>query len=98
MSTPSERIAVTGLGLVSALGPDAQRSFERLLRGESALGPLSLFETSGARSHLAAEVTCELPPADALGANGPPLSRSDRLALLAAREALQSAGDRQQSA
>ena len=98
MSTPSERIAVTGLGIVSALGPDAARSFERLLRGENALCPLSLFETGGARSHLAAEVTCELPPADALGANGPLLSRSDRLALLAAGEALQSAGDRPKSA
>jgi 3-oxoacyl-[acyl-carrier-protein] synthase II len=98
MSTPSERIAVTGLGIVSALGPDAPQSFERLLRGESALCPLSLFETTGARSHLAAEVTCELPPADALGGKGPLLSRSDRLALLAAGEALKSAGDRQKSA
>jgi 3-oxoacyl-[acyl-carrier-protein] synthase II len=98
MSTPSERIAVTGLGIVSALGADAPRSFERLLRGERALHSVSLFETGGARSHLAAEVTCELPPADALGASGPLLSRSDRLALLAAAEALKSAGDRAKSA
>ncbi len=89
MTTPPDRIAVTGLGIVSALGGDAPTTFERLIRGERALFGVGAFETTGARSHLAAEVTGPLPDAEPGSLE---LSRSDRLALCAAREALACAG------
>jgi len=89
MTRKPDRIAVTGLGVVSALGPDVETTFDRLIRGDRALFALGAFETQGARSHLAAEVTSPLPEA----VQGTlELSRSDRLALVAAREALASAG------
>jgi 3-oxoacyl-[acyl-carrier-protein] synthase II len=89
MTMQRDRIAVTGLGIVSALGGDAPSTFERLIRGDRALFGVGLFETAGARSHLAAEVTRPLPEAVQGSLE---LSRSDRLALCAAREALVNAG------
>ena len=47
------RIAVTGIGLVSALGAGATNTFERLVRGERAFSEISLFDvTEGQRTNL----------------------------------------------
>ncbi len=80
----SQRIAITGLGMVSALGVGARPGFARLCAGESGLRPLTLFDSSALQGHLAAEVR-DLPsmPAD--------FDRTDFLAWLAAREALSEA-------
>lgn len=92
MSSDASRIAVTGIGVVSALGRDAPQTFERLLRGERALAPVTLFDTTAARSRVAAEIAPELLEPEALRGEPLTLSRSDRLALQAAREALRHAG------
>ena len=83
-----ERIAVTGLGLVTSLGLGREESFSRLWAGERGIGPITLFDATGLRSNLAAEVrgldvSAVAPPGEAAD-----WSRSDALALLAAREAL----------
>ena len=83
-----ERIAVTGLGLVTALGLGREESFSRLWNGERGIGPITLFDAASLRSGLAAEVrgldvSAIAPPGEASD-----WSRSDALALLAAREAL----------
>ena len=83
-----ERIAVTGLGLVTSLGLGREESFSRLWSGERGIGPISLFDAAGLKSGLAAEVrgldvSAVAPPGEAAD-----WSRSDALALLAAREAL----------
>lgn len=84
MTARAERIAVTGVGAVSALGVGARTTFARLVRGERAVAPVTLFDTQGARCRLAAEI-----PSGVLGTalrDAP--SRTDALAVLAAREAL----------
>jgi 3-oxoacyl-[acyl-carrier-protein] synthase II len=77
---------VTGVGLVTALGADAEATWGRLVRGERAMAPARLFETAGQRTDLAAEVEGVTVPA------GGGWSRSATMALAAAREALRRAG------
>jgi 3-oxoacyl-[acyl-carrier-protein] synthase II len=84
---------VTGLGLVTPLGPDVEATWKRLVRGERALGPLTLFDAVGLRASVAGEVgNVALPP-------GPPgatagWSRTSVMAVSAAAEALEMAGVR----
>jgi 3-oxoacyl-[acyl-carrier-protein] synthase II len=52
----ARRVVVTGLGVVSPLGCDAERMFERLVAGESAVGEITRFDHSDQRVHIAAEV------------------------------------------
>src|SRR5204863_463059 len=50
------RVAVTGLGAVTALGPDVD-AFDRGLRdGRSAIGPVTLFDAAAFRTRIAAQV------------------------------------------
>jgi 3-oxoacyl-[acyl-carrier-protein] synthase II len=50
------QIVVTGLGLVTPLGLSASESWQQIVRGDSGIGPLTLFDTSGHSSHAAAEI------------------------------------------
>jgi 3-oxoacyl-[acyl-carrier-protein] synthase II len=85
-----KRVAVTGLGAVTALGPDLH-AFERGLReGRSGVGELTLFDTTGFRTRLAAQAPNPAPPLDeALLRRS---SRPDRFGLQAAFEAVRRAG------
>ena len=56
------RIAVTGLGAVSAFGWGAGRLYDGLLRGETAAAPLEVFDADGYRTRLAAQVPPGGPP------------------------------------
>jgi 3-oxoacyl-[acyl-carrier-protein] synthase II len=80
---------VTGVGVVSALGPNATTSFDRLVRGEVGIRPVTLFDTSEQRCRLAAEVDVDRLD---VGPARPECSRTDRMALAAAHEALGHAG------
>ncbi|HYO98530.1 MAG TPA: beta-ketoacyl-[acyl-carrier-protein] synthase family protein [Polyangiaceae bacterium] len=91
MQLPQERIAVTGIGIVSALGRGARATFSRVLNGERGMAPVSLFDTAGLRSTLAAEVPAPL-FAELRAEAGAGHSRTDVLALCAARDALKDAG------
>ncbi len=83
------RIVVTGLGAVSPYGVGVGPFWRGLAGGECAIRPITLFETEGFRSRIAAEV-----PAAAAAAlpESPRRSRADRFALAAAREAVADAG------
>jgi 3-oxoacyl-[acyl-carrier-protein] synthase II len=87
-----ERVAVTGVGAVSALGSSARSTFEELVRGTRGFGPVTLFDPLDARAKVAAEVrgldVRSLAPAAEAG----DFSRTDALALAAAREAFAHAG------
>jgi 3-oxoacyl-[acyl-carrier-protein] synthase II len=85
------RIAVTGLGAVSALGFGASAMFRRLCAGERGIGPVSLFDPLDARAGVVGEVSGLDVSAIAPGGD-PTFSRTDAMALAAAREALAQAG------
>jgi 3-oxoacyl-[acyl-carrier-protein] synthase II len=82
------RVFVTGLGVVSPLASGARATMDGLVQGKNAFRSVTLFDTSDQRTHWAAEVT-GLTVADV----APPeqrntWSRTDAMAVLAAREAL----------
>lgn len=84
------RIFVTGIGIVSPLGIGVETTFDGLVAGRCGLGPLTLFDASGCRSDVAAEVP-GLSISDAATSSATDLegwSRTDAMAVLAAREAL----------
>jgi 3-oxoacyl-[acyl-carrier-protein] synthase II len=86
------RVAITGVGLVTALGTTREESWRRMLSGDCGIRPTSVFDTAGYRSRVAAEVDM-----DEVDEGIAPLvrrrrSRSDRIGLRAASEALADAG------
>src|SRR4051794_38975677 len=86
------RIVVTGLGIVSPLAVGARLTMDRLCAGMSAFRPLSLFDPAGQRASAAAEVR-ELSALDVAPCSEvEEWSRTDAMAVLAAREALSEAG------
>jgi 3-oxoacyl-[acyl-carrier-protein] synthase II len=82
------RLLITGLGLTTGLGSGATQVFRRLCAGESALAPLTLFDTSAQRCKLGAQApgldVDQIAPAGEAWR----WSRTDALGLLASREAL----------
>src|SRR5258706_197886 len=82
------RVFVTGLGIVSPLGLGARPTMDALMRGERAFRPLELFDASDQRTTWAAEVA-NLSVADVAPAKDRETwSRTDSMAVVAAREAL----------
>jgi 3-oxoacyl-[acyl-carrier-protein] synthase II len=80
------RLWITGLGIVSALGVSAGETFRRLCAGERGLSEIDLFDVTGQRATLGAEVRGVRVP------EGPLWSRASAFAALAAKEALDGAG------
>ncbi|HNX50452.1 MAG TPA: beta-ketoacyl-[acyl-carrier-protein] synthase family protein [Thermoanaerobaculaceae bacterium] len=76
---------ITGIGLVTALGGDRETTWRRLMAGECGIGPLTLFDPTGFRTRIAAQVDDE-----SLTLVDPPrhASRASRFELVAATEAL----------
>jgi 3-oxoacyl-[acyl-carrier-protein] synthase II len=85
---PFERVAVTGVGVVSALGHGAASTFDRLVAGERGIRELRLFDPLDARCRFAAEVSDLDVAAVAPRAEAARWSRADAMAVLASREAL----------
>jgi 3-oxoacyl-[acyl-carrier-protein] synthase II len=79
-------IVVTGLGAVTALGATAKETWERIVRGDRAIGDVSLFVAENYRVRLVAEVR------GVAHEGGDDFSRTSELGLRAAREALADAG------
>jgi 3-oxoacyl-[acyl-carrier-protein] synthase II len=50
------RVVVTGLGVVSPIGNDVDTFWRRLVAGESGVGEITRFDTTGYKVHIAAEV------------------------------------------
>ncbi|HTK90105.1 MAG TPA: beta-ketoacyl-[acyl-carrier-protein] synthase family protein [Verrucomicrobiae bacterium] len=83
------RVVVSGLGVVSPYGSGTKTFWAGLAAGACAIRPITLIDTEGFRSRVAAEV-----PGDAMAGLGvsPRRARADRLGLAAAREAIADAG------
>ncbi|MBN2492167.1 MAG: beta-ketoacyl-[acyl-carrier-protein] synthase family protein [Planctomycetes bacterium] len=86
------RAVVTGLGVVCALGVTESAFWESLLAGRSGIGPVTRFDAAGYRTRVASEIDdAALGPA--LKARKiRPTDRSVDIGLLAAAQALESAG------
>ncbi|MBK9265832.1 MAG: 3-oxoacyl-ACP synthase [Polyangiaceae bacterium] len=86
------RIWVTGIGVISPLGRGADVTMNRLIAGDRAFGEVTLFDTTGSRSRIAAEVSnisaADVAPEGRAGS----WSRTDALSVFAVREALGQAG------
>jgi 3-oxoacyl-[acyl-carrier-protein] synthase II len=84
----SEGLWVTGLGLVTPLGADVESTWSRLVRGERALAPVTIFDGASQRAGVVAEV-----PGAYLAdvARWPAWSRASAMAFSAASEAMQMA-------
>jgi len=52
----TRRVAVTGVGLLTALGLDTVESWQNLLAGKSGVAPITHFDTTGFAATIAAEV------------------------------------------
>ena len=86
------RVAITGIGLVTAIGISREETWDNLLRGTCGIRPLTLFEKDGYRSQIAAEVEH-----DRLLPRFTPLqrrrwSRGDRFGIASATEAVEDSG------
>jgi len=86
------RIAITGVGLVTALGATRDETWRRMLAGECGIRPATVFNTDGYRSRVAAEVDIDAVDAEATPRDRRRRSRSDRIGLRAASDALADAG------
>ena len=92
MDTLKRRVVVTGVGLVTPLGVGIENVWQRILRGESGIGPITRFDTTQHETKFAAEVK-EYKPEDYI----PPkeLKRIDlfiQYALTAAKIAMEDSG------
>jgi len=87
-----ERIWVTGLGAVSALGTGRETLWSGLLAGESGIGPISLYDASTFAVQIAGEVRGYQPGDHFERKAIRRLGRFSQLGMLAAREALTQSG------
>lgn len=85
------RVAVTGLGAVSALGWGVRPLWRGLRAGRTGVGPFSRFDHARQRTHVAGQVP-DAPEDGARGRRRARLSFSERFALFAADEAVEQAG------
>ena len=86
------RVVVTGMGAVTALGPDVATTWEGLVAGRSGVATITLFDPSRVASRIAAEVK-DFDPSAVLDRKE--IRRTDRyiqFALVAARQATDQAG------
>jgi len=87
------RVVVTGLGVVTSLGRAVETFWDRILRGESGVGPITLFDVSGFRVQFGGEVPWNAESENI--ANQKELRRLDRFtqfAMAAAADAVSDSG------
>ena len=82
----STRIAVTGAGIVCSIGRNKAEVWQSIVESRAGIGKLTRFPGETFPTDIAAEAVAELPKAKRL-------SRTDLLAIVAAKEALEQAGD-----
>lgn len=84
---PHTRIAITGAGIVCAIGRNKTEVWQAIVESRDGIGKLTSFPGETFSTDLAAEVKSELPGARRL-------SRTDLLAVMAAKEAIEQASER----
>jgi len=86
------RVVITGLGAISALGPDVGAMSAALRAGRSAIGPLTNFPTDGLITKVGAEIRGFDPSVHFESGKLAFLDRFAQFALVAAREAIAGSG------
>ncbi|MFM8536833.1 MAG: beta-ketoacyl-ACP synthase II [Planctomycetaceae bacterium] len=87
------RVVVTGLGVVTALGRHLETVWNRLVKGDSGVGPITLFDVAGYRVQFGGQVPWEAEREDIAGPKQ--LKRLDRFtqfAIAAAKDAVADSG------
>jgi nodulation protein E len=82
------RVAITGVGIVCALGGNAAEVWQALAAGRCGIGPITALDTAQLRFHNGAEATDFVPEKHLAGAQFELLDRFAQFALAAAREAV----------
>ena len=90
MEGERRRVVVTGLGLISPVGPTVERSWEALKAGKSGIGPITRFDPDGLETTIAGEVK-EFDPLEYLDRKE--VRRTDRFAQFAVAAAAQALRD-----
>ena len=86
------RVAITGIGILSAIGANRETVWRNLVSGVCGIRKLTLFDAEGYRSQLAAQIADCDPAGHFTPLERRRLSRCDQIAVLAAAEALEDAG------
>lgn len=86
------RVAVTGIGMMSALGTTREEVWNGLVGGQCGIADVTLFDTTGYRSLKAAEIPPYRRDPAFSERSWRRLSRSDQIAVIASREALVDSG------
>ena len=86
------RVVITGLGMINAVGHDKESSFDAIVRGETGVDTITLFDPSDQTVRIAAEVK-GFDPKEVMDPKE--VKKADRfiqLGIKAAREAMRDAG------
>jgi 3-oxoacyl-[acyl-carrier-protein] synthase II len=84
----STRVVITGIGIFCSIGKNVEEFHRSLKKGQSGIGPVTLFDTSKYPSRIGAEIR-DYRPEDFFGKKElKKLSRTDQFALIAAEEAV----------
>lgn len=86
------RVVVTGIGMMATLGTNREDVWSGMLAGRCGIAALTLFDASGCRSQQVAQVGAFARDPGFSEKQWRRLSRSDQMAIVAAREALEDSG------
>jgi len=86
------KVVITGIGLVTAVGSTREASWRAMLEGRGGIGAVTLFDASGFRSTIAAEANLDEIAAGLTPWERRRWSRADQIGVVAADEALTDSG------
>ena len=86
------RVVITGMGAVTPVGNDVPQTWQAIRDGVCGVGPITQYDSSAQKVHLAAEVKGFDPAAALEGRDWRHMSRYAQLAMAAAQEAMADSG------
>ncbi len=92
VNTVKRRVAITGMGIFCSIGKNVKEFCQSLKGGESAIGPIHLFDTSKYPSRIGAEIRDYRAEEYFEKKELKRLSRTDQFALISAEEAVRVSG------
>ena len=89
---PRKRVVITGMGLVSVFGNDVDAYYDRLLAGESGIGPIDRFDASKFPTRFAGQIRGFSSEGYIDGKNDRRLDDCLRYCIVSGKKALENAG------